>query len=101
MSDSLIKFVANHDDLSTDRGYQFKFYCDHCRNGYMSAFEASVVGTVGGLLRGAGWLLGGVFGQAGNAAYNVQRAIGGKAHDDALKKAIETAKQHFKQCTRC
>src|SRR5439155_24826256 len=101
MGESLIKFVANYDDLSTDRGYQFKFYCDHCRNGYLSEFEASVIGTVGELLRGAGSLLGGVFGQAGNAAYNVQRAVGGKQHDDALRKAIEAAKIHFKQCTRC
>jgi hypothetical protein len=32
---SLIQFVANYDDLSTDKGFQFKFHCDKCRNGYM------------------------------------------------------------------
>jgi hypothetical protein len=98
---SLIKFVANYDDLSTDRGYQFKFYCDKCRNGYLSNFETSVSGVAGGLLRAAGNLFGGVLGRVGNSTYEIQRAIGGKAHDDALLRAVEEGKQHFKQCSRC
>ncbi|MCI0414617.1 zinc ribbon domain-containing protein [bacterium] len=98
---SLIKFVANYDDLSTDRGYQFKFYCDKCRNGYLSAFQPSISGMAGGLLRAAGNLFGGVLGRVGNSTYEIQRAIGGKAHDDALLKAVDEGKQHFKQCTRC
>ncbi len=32
-----IAFVQNYQDLSTDRGYQFKFNCDHCNNGFMTA----------------------------------------------------------------
>ena len=47
----MIQFVNNYDDLSTDKGYQFKFHCDKCGNGYMSRFSASVVGTAGSLLR--------------------------------------------------
>lgn len=34
----MIQFVANYDDLSTDKGFQFKFHCDRCRNGYLSRF---------------------------------------------------------------
>ena len=98
---STIRFTANHDDLSTDRGYQFKFYCDKCRNGHMSQFQPSVTGTVGGLFRAAGNLFGGVLGRVGNASYEVQRAVGGKAHDDALAKAVAECKQHFKLCSRC
>jgi len=41
---ALINFVANYEDLSTDRGYQFKFFCDKCRNGYMSLFIPSKMG---------------------------------------------------------
>jgi hypothetical protein len=48
---AMIQFVRNYDDLSTDRGYQFKFYCDKCGNGYMSRFQPSVIGTAGSLLR--------------------------------------------------
>jgi hypothetical protein len=97
----LIQFVQNYDDLSTDRGYQFKFYCDRCGNGHMSRFEASVVGTAGSLLRAAGSLFGGVLGSAGNSAYEIQQAVGGKAHDDALAAAVEQAKPNFTQCVRC
>lgn len=98
---ALIKFVANYEDLSTDRGYQFKFYCDKCGNGYMSRFQASITGTAGGLLRAAGGIFGGVLGGVGDAAYEVQRAVGGKAHDEALNTAVQEAKQHFKLCKRC
>ena len=97
----MIQFVANYDDLSTDRGYQFKFHCDKCGNGVMSPFETNVLGTGAGLLRAAGDLFGGVFGAASNSAYDIQRAIGGKGHDEALKRAVEAGQKHFHQCTRC
>ena len=38
---------------------------------------------------------------AGNSAYEIQRTVGGKAHDDAFNAAVEEAKGFFKQCTRC
>lgn len=97
----MIQFVANHDDLSTDKGFQFKFYCDKCRNGHMSRFHPNSIGIAGELMRAAGSLFGGSFYDAGNAAYHVQRAIGGKAHDAALEKAVLEGKTYFKQCTRC
>src|SRR5262249_25985845 len=98
---ALIQFVRNYDDLSTDRGFQFKFYCDKCGNGHLSRFQASLIGTAGGLLRAAGDVLGGIFGQAGNSAYEIQRAVGGTAHDDALSVAVAEAKPNFTQCVRC
>jgi len=98
---TLIQFVANHDDLSTDKGFQFKFYCDKCHNGHMSRFSTNTLGMASSLLTAAGSLFGGLFNSAGDAAYQVQRAIGGKAHDEALETAVKEAKTHFKQCTRC
>ena len=47
---SLIQFVASYDDLSTDKGFQFKFYCDKCCNGYVSRFQPNAVGIAGSLL---------------------------------------------------
>ncbi len=35
-----IEFADNHEDLSTETGHQFKFFCESCGNGYMSEFEA-------------------------------------------------------------
>ena len=98
---AMIQFVSNYQDLSTDHGFQFKFHCDKCGNGYMSKFQPSVIGTAGSLLRAAGNLLGGWGYSAGNSAYEVQRAVGGSAHDSALRTAVEEGKQHFHQCSRC
>ncbi len=98
---ALIQFVQNYDDLSTDMGYQFKFYCDRCHNGYLSSFQSSVMGTAGSLLRAAGNIFGGVLGSAGSSSYEIQRAVGGKAHDEAITKAVDEVRGKFHQCRRC
>ena len=96
---SVIEFTANHEDLSTDRGYQFKFYCDRCGNGYMSRFQPSGGRTTGGLLRVAGGIFGGIL-AAGNG-HQVQRSGSGRAHEYASDRAVAEAKAYFKQCSRC
>lgn len=96
-----IEFTDNYQDLSTDQGFQFKFFCKECGNGYMSTWKANTLGVTAGLLRGAGDLLGGVFGRAASGTYEVQRAIGGPAHDSALKDAVEEIRPLFLQCKRC
>ena len=96
-----IRFTGNYEDLSTDRGNQFKFYCEKCHNGYMSTFRTSKVGMIGSAARVAGSLFGGVFGSVADSTYEVQRAIGGPAHDAALKEAVDEIAPIFKQCSRC
>jgi uncharacterized OB-fold protein len=96
----MIQFVANYDDLSTDKGFQFTFHCDQCRNGYMSRFQPNAIGIAGSLISAASNFFSGLSGVE-NAAYQIQRAVGGKAHDAALETAVAEGKQHFKQCTRC
>lgn len=97
----MIQFVGNYDDLSSERGYQFRFHCDKCGNGYMSRFITSKVGIAGTLLRTAGSIFGGWAGSAGYNSYDVQRMAAGPEHDSALREAVEEGKQYFKQCTRC
>jgi hypothetical protein len=82
-------------------GFQFKFHCDKCGNGYMTHFQASTLGMAESALHVAGNLLGGFFTAASNSAYEVQRAVGGKLHDAALEEAVREGKEHFHQCTRC
>src|SRR4028119_2383574 len=65
------------------------------------ALAGAAGGRAGALLRAAGDLFGGWASTAGNSAYDIQRSVGGKAHDDALAKAVEEGKQHFHQCSRC
>jgi hypothetical protein len=98
---SAIEFVQNYDDLSTDQGFQFKFHCDRCRNGYQSTFVANKLGMAGGFLRAAGGFLGGALSNAGHSAYEIQRAVGGPAHDSALRNAVQEIKPLFNQCHRC
>ena len=98
---SHIPFTSNYQDLSTDKGYQFKFHCQKCNNGYMSTFKASKLGMAASAAEVAGSLFGGFFGKAAANAYTIQRAVGGPAHDAALKEAVEEIAPIFKQCTRC
>ena len=88
-----IRFTGNYEDLSTDRGYQFKFYCEKCQNGYMSSFKTSTIGVLGSAARAAGSLFGGIFGNVADSSYEVQRAVGGGAHDSALKEAVDEMTQ--------
>ena len=101
MADELIAFTQNHDDASTDRGYQFKFYCDHCHNGYLSPFENSTLGVASGLFQAAGSIFGSVMGNTAETAEQLRRAVAGPAHDKAFRRAVEQGKTHFKQCSRC
>jgi len=98
---AMIQFVQNYQDLSTDKGFQFKFHCDKCGNGYMTRFQPSTLGMAESALSVASNLFGGIFSTVSNSAYEVQRAVGGKAHDSALEQAVAEGKQHFHQCTRC
>src|SRR5262245_11204312 len=96
-----IEFTQNYHDLSTDVGFQFKFFCERCGDGFMSTFDRNMLGTAGGLLRSASGFLGDIFGRAADSAYEVQRAVGGAAHDAALKAAVDEIKPLFKKCRRC
>ena len=72
---SLIQFTRNFNDHSTDKGYQFEFFCDRCGNGFTSEFKASATGMAASALRAAGGLFGGILGSAGSSAYEIERAI--------------------------
>jgi hypothetical protein len=96
-----IEFTGNHEDLSTERGYQFRFTCERCGDGFMSTYKANTLGVAGSLLRTVGNLFGGLAGNVGNSTYDIQEAIGGPAHDSAFKEAIEEIKPLFRKCRRC
>ena len=98
---ALIKFTRNYNDLSTDRGFQFEFFCDRCGSGYQSTFKGSSSGALTDALDVAGGLLGGLFGNAADAGHKLHSAAWERQHDDEFKKAIEEVKPLFKQCKRC
>ena len=96
-----IDFTDNYEDLSTDSGYQFKFCCESCGNGYMSSFVPSKSGMATGLLRGAGSMVGGFLGNASYGAEQLQEVVAGPAHDKALQNAVEEIRPLFVQCRKC
>ncbi len=97
----MTKFVRNHSDESTERGFQFEFFCDRCGSGYRSPFKASATGVAKEALDAASGLLGGIFGRAAELGDRVHSAAWERAHDQAFNEAAEEARPHFKQCPRC
>jgi hypothetical protein len=67
----------------------------------MSSFVPNKFGMAGGLLRAAGGIFGGVLGNVGNSALDLQRTVGGPAHDNAIREAVQEIKPLFTQCLRC
>jgi membrane protease subunit (stomatin/prohibitin family) len=98
---SEMQFSDNYNDLSTDTGFQFEFYCEHCHDAWRSPFERYAAGTAESLLGAAEGLFGGIFGTARNAVSQVRGAGWQKARDAALRKAVEQARGHFHRCPRC
>lgn len=96
-----IPFTDNYTDLSSARGYQFKFFCQKCGNGYMSAFETNSLGAAASAANAVSSLLGGIFGRAAQGAQQLQQMVAGPQHDSALNAAVEEIGPLFKQCSRC
>jgi membrane protease subunit (stomatin/prohibitin family) len=96
-----IPFTDNYTDLSSNRGYQFKFMCQKCGNGYMSTFQANKMGMAASAANAAASFLGGIFGGAARGAQALESMVAGPQHDAALKAAVREISPLFKQCTRC
>ena len=98
---ALIQFVRNYDDLSTDRGFQFKFFCDRCGNGYETTFQANPTAGISDVLDTASSIFGGIFNAAANVGQHAKSAQYQQAKDAAFQRAIAEAKPNFRQCKRC
>jgi len=96
-----IPFTDNYQDLSSSRGYQFKFFCQKCGNGYMSGFKTNTLGAAAAAAGAVSSLLGGIFGRAAHSAEQLQQMVAGPQHDAALNAAVEEIRPLFKQCSRC
>jgi len=96
-----VEFTDNYEDLSTETGYQFRFKCERCGNGYQSSFQTSKAGVMGSMLRGASHLLGGIFGRVAAGSEDLRRMVAGPAHDGALRAAVQEIRPLFHQCSRC
>lgn len=78
----LVQLTQNHADHSTDRGYQFEFYCDRCGHGFISEFKPFTMAMAGGA----------------GSAHAVSAVL---SHDKAFRDCIAEAAPHFRQCPAC
>ena len=67
-----IQFTDNRTDLSSGRGYQFRFFCQKCGNGYMSTFRTNTLGAAAPAASAVSSLLGGLCGRAAQGAEQLQ-----------------------------
>jgi hypothetical protein len=104
-------FVKNFEDMSDQNGFQFKFRCDICGDGYMTKYTAAPYAKAKGLFgaaSGLGNTFGGAFGGIGNSGWGAQQAAGymadskwREAHEKALNEATAEARGHFTKCPGC
>ena len=97
-----IEFTGNYEDLSTDKGLSSS--SSSARSAATGTCRASSPRRSGWRpppSQAAGNIFGGILGRAAYGAYEIQRAVGGPAHDAALKEAVAEIKPLFIQCTRC
>lgn len=114
----LHSFTRNYNDLSSDAGFQFEFYCDCCGNGYKSTFESSTTygkkkntERFGSIASGIGSLFGG---RASNIGWALDRGsdVAGSRYDGqspqwrqeqeaAFDRAQAEVKPMFQKCPSC
>jgi hypothetical protein len=114
----LHSFTRNHNDLSTEAGFQFEFFCDCCGNGFKSTFvESTTYEKKKKTERFGGFssMLGGLMNnRVGNLGYSLERGsniLGDrlneqspawrKEHEAAFDNAQEEVRPMFKKCPAC
>ena len=114
----LHSFTRNHNDLSTESGFQFEFFCDCCGNGFKSTFvESTTYGQrnkserFGRMASGLGGLFGGVANDLGWAIERGSDTLSSKfsndspqyrrEHEAAFDRAQEEVKPEFRKCPAC
>ncbi len=112
----LISFTDNYADNSSEAGFQFTFFCDHCKEGYKTRFVESKSYKRGRLLRGLGRIAGAAAQMTGkyNVGYGIDRSADviserfqgmspawHKEHEKAFEEAQNEAKGHFHRCPKC
>ena len=107
----LHSFTRNYNDLSTDAGFQFEFYCDCCGNGVQSTFIPSTTykkqtgaRKFGRIASALGGMLGGAAGDIGYALERGSDAVGGRFEGQSpqwrkeYEKAFDAAQEEVRSC---
>ncbi len=114
--EKLIPFTDNFKDNSSEKGFQFTFFCDNCQEGYKTKFvesenakKSGVLDTLGDVASTAGILTGNYHVGYGvdrgtdslSDRYSEMSAAWRKEHQEAFKKAQNETKGKFNRCPKC
>lgn len=98
-------FSDNYSDLSMqsglNAGFQFQFNCERCGDAYRTKFNPYRRAQAEGWLNQASGFLGGLLGNADNAAHTLADAGWKSAWDSAFRDAVTEAKANFHRCAKC
>ena len=111
-------FTRNYNDLSTDAGFQFEYFCDCCGNGFKSSFMESTTyekqqktERFGGFSSALGSLMGGWGGNIGNTIERGANLVGNnmssqspqwrKEQEQAFDAAQAEVQGLFRKCPAC
>ena len=111
-------FTRNYNDLSTEAGFQFEYYCDCCGNGYKSTFIQSTTyekqkktRRFSGLSGTIGSFMGGLGGNIGHAMERGADFVGDRyesyspqwrqEQEKAFDAAQAEVQEQFRKCPSC
>lgn len=111
-------FTRNYNDLSTEAGFQFEFFCDCCGNGFKSTFVESktygqkkasdkigrVTSSIGGILGGKASELGWALERGSNFVsdhFGTESPEWRREHEAAFDAAQREVAAHFRKCPAC
>ena len=113
---TLQAFTSNYADNSTEAGFQFTFFCDHCRDGFKSRFIESKTYKRGSSLKNLGRFAAmgaSLLGQH-RVGYSLERGANTinqrhqgmspqwhKEHEAAFELAQNEVKERFNRCPKC
>lgn len=114
----LHSFTRNHNDLSTDAGFQFEFFCDCCGNGFKSTFVESTTyhqrnksERFGRMASSIGNLLGGKASELGwamergsdilNNRFSNESPQWRREYEQAFDDAQSEVQPNFRKCPAC
>lgn len=114
----LHSFTRNYNDLSTEAGFQFEFFCDCCGNGFKSTFKESTTfgqksksERFGRMASNLGSLLGGRMNDLGwalergsdaiNSKFNNESPQWRKEYEENFDNAQAEIQSKFKKCPSC
>jgi hypothetical protein len=102
-----VPFTGNVSDLGNANGFQWRFVCNRCGNGFESPFEQNLTARGKGLLRMAGDLFGGPVENLSRGVDDVNAygygwgAQQSATKDRAFARAVERVRSNFRQCRGC